>query len=130
MRMLGFLRESVPIVLAGVLLVNMLHAIHVFDLIAGLTAPVITGLFGLPREAVTAIVIGLFRKDVAIGMLGTLGMTPAQLVVASTVLAMFFPCIATFAVMWKELGLRDTAKSVLAMIIASLIAGTVLNVML
>lgn len=53
----------------------------------------------LPKEAVVAIAVGFFRKDVAVGMLGTLGLTAKQLVVAVTVLAMFFPCIATFAVL-------------------------------
>ena len=98
--------------------------------LAGFTAPVITNLFGLPKEAVGAIVIGFLRKDVAVGMLGTLGLSVKQLVVASTVLAMFFPCIATFVVLFKELGIKDTFKSVLIMLISSLVVGGLLNVIL
>ena len=130
MRMVGFLKEALPIVLLGVLVVNILYFLKVFDFVADLAAPVITKVFGLPKEAVVAIAIGFLRKDVAIGMLGTLGLTIKQLVVAATVLAMFFPCIATFAVLSKELGLIDTLKSVVIMIVSSLIVGGLLNVIL
>lgn len=130
MRMVGFFKEALPIVLLGVFVVNILYFLKVFDFIANFTAPLITNIFGLPKEAVTAMAIGFLRKDVAVGMLGTLGLTAKQLVVASTVLAMFFPCIATFVVLLKELGVTDTLKSVLTMFISSLIVGSLLNVLL
>jgi len=130
MRMVGFLKEALPIVLLGVLVVNILYFLKVFDIIADLTSPIITNVFGLPKEAVVAMAIGFLRKDVAVGMLGTLGLTAEQLVVASTVLAMFFPCIATFAVLFKELGVTDTLKSIMVMLISSLIVGGLLNAIL
>lgn len=130
MRMVGFLKEAVPIVLLGVLAVNILYFAKVFDVLAEFTAPVITNVFGLPKEAVVAIAVGFLRKDVAVGMLGTLGLSAKQLVVAATVLAMFFLCIATFVVLWKELGASDTFKSILTMVISSLIVGGLLNVIL
>lgn len=43
------------------------------------------------------------------------------------VLAMFFPCVATFVVLWKELGWMDLLRIVLIMFIISRMAGTVLN---
>ncbi len=130
MRTVGFLKEALPIVLLGVLVVNILCLLKVFDVIADLTAPLITNVFGLPKEAVVAMVIGFLRKDVAVGMLGTLGLTAKQLVVAATVLAMSFPCIATFTVLFRELGVADTLKSILAMLISSLIVGGLLNAIL
>jgi len=63
-------------------------------------------------------------------MLGTLDLTAKQLVVAATVLAMFFPCIATFVVLFKELGIADMFKSILVMLISSLIVGGLLNAIL
>ena len=129
-RMRGFLREAVPIVVLGVLVVNILHYAHLFDYIANVTAPVITRLFGLPKEAIIAIVLGFLRKDIGVGMLGTLDLTPKQLVVSVTVLAMTFPCIATFAILAKELGPKDMLKSVAIMLVATLLVGTVLNLVL
>jgi ferrous iron transport protein B len=90
----------------------------------------VTGLLGLPKEAVTAIVIGVFRKDVAIGMLAPLALTPAQLVVGSVVLATFFPCIATFVILLKELGMKNLLKSMGIMLVTALLAGTLLNLIL
>ncbi|MFH1826675.1 MAG: ferrous iron transporter B [bacterium] len=126
-RVKGFLREALPIVLIGVFFVNVLYSLGVFDFIANLTAPVVTGLLGLPKEAVTAIVIGFLRKDVAIGMLTPLSLTVNQLIVASVALAMFFPCVATFAVLIQELGWRDMLKAAGIMIVAALLVGSLLN---
>ncbi|MCK4881510.1 MAG: ferrous iron transporter B, partial [Candidatus Omnitrophica bacterium] len=60
----------------------------------------------------------------------TLNLTAKQLTVAATVLAMFFPCIATFAVLVKELGVKDMLKSVFFMLISSVLVGGVLNAIL
>ncbi len=127
MRMVAFLKEAVPIVLLGVLVVNALYFLGLFEILAGWTAPVVTKLLGLPEETVVALAVGFIRKDVAVGMLGAMDLTAGQLTVAVTVLAMFFPCVATFVVLWRELGWADLVRSVLVMFICSLIAGTVLN---
>jgi ferrous iron transport protein B len=130
MRTYGFLREAVPIILGAVLVINVLYFFGVFDAIADFTAPVVTGILGLPKEAVTALVIGFLRKDVALGMLAPLALTSAQLVIGSVVLAMFFPCIATFVVLLRELGIVNMLKSAGIMIAAALIAGGILNLIL
>jgi ferrous iron transport protein B len=119
-----------PIILAAVLVINILYALGIFDAIANFTAPVVTGLLGLPKEAVVALVIGFLRKDVAIGMLAPLGLTAGQLVVGSVVLAMFFPCIATFVVLLRELGITGMLKSAAIMITTALLVGGLLNLIL
>ncbi len=129
-RIAGFLIEAAPLVLAGVFIVNLLYSFRVFDIITSITAPVVTKLFGLPKEAIVAILIGFLRKDVAVALLGPLNLTPMQLVVSSTVLAMFFPCIATFTILIKELGIKDTIKSTFLMFACALIVGTLLNLIL
>ncbi|HUT70782.1 MAG TPA: ferrous iron transporter B [Desulfatiglandales bacterium] len=130
MRIYAFLAEAVPIMLGAIVVINVLYSVHVFDAIANVTAPVITGLLGLPKEAVTSLFIGFLRKDVALGMLARLGLTSKQLVVASVVLAMFFPCIATFVVLLRELGVVDMLKSAGIMVLATLITGGLLNLIL
>ncbi len=130
MRTYGFLKEAVPIILGAVLVINVLYILGIFDAIANFTAPVVTGLLGLPKEAVTALVIGFLRKDVALGMLAPLALSAGQLVVGSVVLAMFFPCIATFVILLRELGVVNMLKSAGIMIAAALITGGVLNLIL
>ena len=130
MRSYGFLVEAVPIILGAVLVINILYFLRVFDAIANFTAPVVTGLLGLPKEGVAALVIGFLRKDVALGMLAPLALSAKQLVVGSVVLAMFFPCIATFVVLLRELGVVNMLKSAGIMISAALITGGILNLIL
>jgi ferrous iron transport protein B len=130
MRVRGFLREAIPIILAAVLVINILYALGIFDAIANFTAPVITGLLGLPKEAVMALVIGFLRKDVAVGMLAPLALTSEQLVVGSVVLAMFFPCIATFVVLLRELGITGMLKAAGIMVTVALLVGGLLNLIL
>jgi len=130
MRTYGFLVEAIPIILGAVVAINILYFFGVFDAIASFTAPVVSGLLGLPKEAVTALVIGFLRKDVALGMLAPLALSAEQLVVGSVVLAMFFPCIATFVVLLRELGMVNMLKSAGVMISAALITGGILNLIL
>ena len=130
MRIYGFLAEAIPIILGAIVVINVLYSLGVFDAIADFTAPVVTGLLGLPKEAVTSLVIGFLRKDVALGMLAPLALSATQLVVASVVLAMLFPCIATFVVLFRELGVVNMCKSAGVMISAALITGGILNLIL
>lgn len=127
MRVRGFLVEAVPVVLAGVFVINILLYFRLFDLVTSLFAPLVTGIFGLPKEAVVAMAIGFLRKDVAVGMLMPLGLSIKQMFIAATLLAISFPCVATFMVLWKELGFRDLVKSILIMVVISIIVGGALN---
>ncbi len=126
----GFLFEAVPIILASVLVINMMFVSGIFDHIASFSAPVIRGVWGLPEESVTAVVIGLFRKDAALGMLALSPMTAKQMVIGSVVLTMFFPCIATFVVLLRELGFKDFLKSAAIMLLSSIVVGGILNAVL
>jgi len=130
MRTKSFLREAVPYVLFGVFVVNILYSLGIIQLIGRITAPIITGILGLPQDAVGALIVGFLRKDVAVGMLLPLGLNLSQLVVASVVLTMYFPCVATFAVLIKELGTKDMLKATLIMIASALIVGGILNLIL
>jgi len=130
LRVSGFIKEALPIVLGTVLVVNILYNLGAFDAIANVAAPVLTGLWGLPKETITALVIGFLRKDVAMGMLAPLALTAKQLVISSTVLAMFFPCVATFVILARELGVRDLFKAVVIMLTAALIIGSLQNLIL
>jgi len=74
----GFLREAIPIILGAVAVINILYAFGIFDAVVNFTAPVVTNILGLPKEAVTAIAIGFLRKDVALGMLAPLALSTKQ----------------------------------------------------
>jgi len=130
MRMAAYFKEAVPFVLLGVLVVNVLNYLNALKILADAAAPLMTRVFGLPKEAVFALVLGFLRKDVAVGMLGALSLTPKQMIVSVTVLCMSFPCIATFVVLAKELGARSLFKATLIMLTVSLGVGAILNLIL
>jgi len=130
MRILWFLKEAVPFVIVGVLVVNILYFSGIIQFLGKLSAPLIRGIFGLPEGAVGALIIGFLRKDVAVGMLIPLGLSKSQMIISSVVLTMYFPCIATFAVLLKELGIKDMLKSAGIMLISTVVVGGVLNLIL
>jgi ferrous iron transport protein B len=130
MRVHWFLQEAVPFVLLGVFFVNLLYALGIFPLFNDLIGPLISKLLGLPFAAVGALLVGFLRKDLAVGMLAPLELTMKQLIIASVVLTMSFPCIATFAVLLKELGIIDMIKAALIMLGSALLVGSLLNLIL
>ena len=130
MRVWYFIKEALPIVLGAVFVMNLLYMLGVFDTIARFLSPVVTGWLGLPEGAVVAIIVGFIRKDLAMGMLAPLALTANQLVVASLVLAMFFPCIATFVILARELGVKDMLRSTAIMVVSALVVGGLVNLIL
>ena len=130
LRVWSFLKEALPIVLGAIFVVSVLYSLGVFDAIANFTAPLVSGIFGLPKEAVVAIIVGFMRKDIAIGMLAPLSLTAGQLVVGSVVLTMFFPCVAAFVMFAKELGFKRLLAALGIMIIATIVVGGLLNLIL
>ena len=130
MRLSSFLREALPLVLLGVFFVNVLYTLKIIDFFANIFAPVLTGLWGLPKEAIFALAVGFLRKDVAVGMLGPLNLTTKQLIIGATILAVYFPCIATFVVLIRELGIKDMLKATLVMILFAISVGLILNLVL
>ena len=130
LRVSGFIKEALPIILGTVLVVNILYTVGVFNVLGSILAPVLTGLWGLPRDTVAALLVGFLRKDAAMGMLSTLALTARQLVISSTVLAMFFPCVASFVVLARELGVRDLFRATGIMLAAVLVMGGLQNLVL
>jgi ferrous iron transport protein B len=130
MRIRWFLKEAIPYLFLGVVIVNILYTIGFLQWLAQSLSPVMQGLFGLPGDAGIALVTGFLRKDLAVGMLLPLNLQPLQLVIAATMLTIYFPCVATFVVLIKELGIKDMLKSLAIMVGTAIIVGTTLKIIL
>ena len=130
MRIQWFLRDAIPWLFFGVFIINILYALHILDFIGNLLSPIIVGWFGLKKEAAVALIAGFLRKDLAVGMLLPLQMTAKQLVIAITILAIYFPCVATFTTLMKELGLKDMFKATLIMLFTAFIVGGLQRILL
>ena len=130
MRVRWFLQEAIPFLFLGVLVVNLLYTVGFVDWLGELFAPVVEGWFGLPREATAALLVGFLRKDLAVGMLLPLGMSPMQLVIATTLLTVYFPCVGTFAVMFRELGVGGMIRATAFMAGTAFVVGGAMRAVL
>jgi len=105
-----YLKEAVPLFIAGTLMLFFLDWVHALGFIQRALSPVVVNLLGLPAESANAFVIGFLRRDY--GAAGLFAMqkaghlTPNQVVIALTVITLFIPCIANLLVMLKERGAR------------------------
>jgi len=130
MRVRSFLAEAVPYLFLGVVFLNIFYALGIFEWLGHLFAPLIQGWLGLPETAAAAILLGFLRKDLAIGMLLPLGMTPEQLGIAVTTLTMYFPCVGTFVVLLKELGIKYMFLATGVMMLTAFLAGGSMRLLL
>ncbi len=127
MRIKNFLIHATPYILGGILVVNILYTTGIIGYLGVLFTPIVRGLLGLPGEAVSTLLIGFLRKDIAVAMMVPLGLNARQFVIGAVVLAAYFPCAATFTVLVKEMGVGDMIKSAAIMIVTAFTAGFVLN---
>jgi ferrous iron transport protein B len=127
MRVAGFLVEALPIVLAAIFVVNVLYSLNVFHYVADASAGIVSTLWGLPKEAIVPLLLGILRKEMGAGMFAPLALTTKQLVSGCVILSMFFPCIATFVVLLRELGWKDTLKATGIMLAAVVATGAAVN---
>lgn len=126
-RVKDFLTEATPLVMGGILMVNVLDTLGAMDALARLLSPLFNWLFGLPASTAAPIVMGMFRKDIAMGLLLPLGLNAAQMLTAVIMLAMTFSCVATFVILWRELGVKRMLQSSAIMLSLAATAGGLLH---
>jgi len=130
-RLREFLLKGTPLVLLGVLVVNLLYYTGLIGTLAEVLAPVVSGLFNLPSHVVASLVVGALRKDVAVGMLMAVApdMTALQMLTAVTVVTLYFPCVGSFVVTLKELGLKRTLLMIATMTAITIAVGSLLGLL-
>jgi ferrous iron transport protein B len=114
----------------GVFLITLAEMTGLIDLITKIFRFPVHIMMGLPEETASVITLGFLRKDVSIALLQPFGMSAKQLVIACIFMAMYLPCTASFFVLLKEGGWKDTAKIIALTLCVSLLTGTVLNIIL
>lgn len=122
----AFLKEAIPFVLFGILLVNLLYLGGVIQALADLLEPVFVVWFGVPKETAGPLIAAFLRKDLAIAQLSTIPMTPYQLIASVVLVTIYFPCVATFVVMLKE-GWRQLLASIAVLLTVVFIYGGMIH---
>ncbi len=130
LRMKEYFCDALPLILAGVLFVDLMQFAGITDWVARIFRYPVEYMLHLPAEATPLLLLGFLRKDVSIALLEPFQLPPDQLAVACVFMAMYLPCVATFFVMLRENGLKDSLRIVALTLTLALISATVLRYIL
>ncbi len=136
-RFKDFVFVAFPIVLIGSMVLGALYETGYLWKLASPLSPVVEGWLGLPAVAGLTLIFAVLRKELALQLLVTLAivaygggaqnllrfMTPAQLFVYALVNTIYIPCVATIAVLGRELGWRRAAGIMVFTITLAIIIG-------
>lgn len=112
-RMREFVVEAWPLLIGGSAVLALLNYFGLSMVFNWLARP-FTWVMGLPIETGVPLIFGIFRKELSLVMLGqALGtvdfdsaLTAVQMTVYATFVMFYLPCLATLAVLRRELGTR------------------------
>jgi len=124
LRLKGFLYIAAPLIVAGSFVLGLLYESGwIFKLTQPLE-PLAEWWLGIPAVALLALIFAFIRKELALALLVVLAaqvipgvtesstlldfMSKGQIFTFALVCAIYIPCVATLAVLWRELGARDS----------------------
>ncbi|MFX0092234.1 MAG: ferrous iron transport protein B [Candidatus Hodarchaeota archaeon] len=115
-RVREFIIIALPLIVAGSIFLKALELFGLLSFINMILFPITVFWLGLPVETGIALIFGIFRKELAVILLGTLFgtmdfasvLTPIQMIVFSVVTLLYIPCIATIAALKREFQWKKT----------------------
>lgn len=121
-----FMLEAIPAFFIAAFIVSVLQVTGILKIIISIFEPISEKLLLLPKEVSISFILGMVRRDFGAFGLTDLTLTPAQVTVASVVLTLFVPCIATVSVMAKEQSWKVACGIWVSSIILSIGIGAIL----
>ena len=137
-RIKDFFYIAFPLLVVGSIVVEVMLQYELLDVVVEPLSFITVDMLGLPAVCIIAFIVGILRKEMALGMLAILFgstalelfMTPDQFVVFGVVMAVYMPCVATLITMWREIGWKETVGVSVLSIIVAIILGTATNLLL
>jgi ferrous iron transport protein B len=138
LRIKEFLFIALPLLIITSIALGLFQYFGLTDAFEQLVAPITVTLLGLPEYAATALLFGIFRKELAFETLAVLAgtadlgsvMTSAQLYTFAIVTVLFIPCISTVAVLYRELGARIAILISVYSVFLGLLIGAIINMLI
>jgi len=138
MRIREFLLVAMPLLIIASIILGLFQYFGFMAAFEAFIAPFSETVLGLPAYATTALIFGILRKEMALETLIILAGTAdlgsvlsmAQIYIFAVVSVLFVPCIATIAVLRKEVGTRMAIVIAAYTLALGLLAGAVLNILL
>lgn len=122
----SFIKEAGPIFIIGAVAITILQYTGVLVAIQNAVAPITVGFLGLPKEAATAFIMGIVRRDFGAAGLSSLAMTADQTIVSLVTITLFVPCIAAMLIMLKERTKKEAVAIWVSSWIIAFITGGIL----
>jgi ferrous iron transport protein B len=128
-----FIIEAWPILIIGSIVLSILNYFDLARVINLLVLP-ITWLLGLPQEVGVPLIFGILRKELSLIMLRqalnvsdfSQGLTSIQMITFTVFVVFYVPCLATLAMLKRELGKKDMLSiaglTVLIAMVAAMVA--------
>jgi ferrous iron transport protein B len=137
-RIKEFLFIAIPLLIATSVFLGLFQYFGVIDMFQSLVAPITVSLLGLPAYASTALLFGIFRKELAFETLAVLSgtadlgsvMTSVQLYTFAIVSILFIPCISTVAVLYKQLGAKIALLTSVYSLFLGMLIGVIINILM
>lgn len=137
-RLKEFIYIALPLIILGSLVLGALAYLGVLDAIIQPMEPFMANWLGQPSITSITLIYGLLRKEMTIQTLLVVSqlklgitdlgllLTPIQMIVYAVVVSLYFPCLAAFVVLSKEMGLRYAVTVSLITITLALFLGGVI----
>ena len=136
-RFSGFIWAAAPIILVGSLALGALYETGLIFHLSRPLSPIVVGWLGLPAVTGLTLIFAVLRKELALQLLVVLAvakygpqaanllkfMTAHQIVVYTLVNTIYIPCVATMAMLGRELGWRRAALISAGTVSAALLVG-------
>ena len=88
------------------------------------------GLFGIPAQAFTAVLVTIVQRYLAPLVLLNLQLTPREATIAISMIALSLPCLPVVVITWREMGGRALTRILAMGLAVSFSVGVVLNLLL
>ncbi len=106
-----------PILIGSSIVLGILEWLHADRVVNTLLSPLTVTLLGLPAVVGVTLIFGVLRKELTVVMLVQAlattniasALTPVQMMTFVVFVVFYIPCVATVAVMGREVGWKDTA---------------------
>lgn len=129
-----YLKEAVPLFVAGTLILFVLDRVGALSVLERLAEPAVVGWLGLPAEAASAFVAGFLRRDFGAAGLFRLAaegrLDVVQTLVATVVVTLFVPCVASVLMIARERGAAAAAAVVAFVVPFAVLVGGALRLAL
>lgn len=125
----GFFTEVLPLLLLMNIVLRAMMETGLLTLVHGLEG-FARLVFGIPAEALVAVLITVLQRYLAPLVLLNLALTPREATIAITMIALSLPCLPVMTIITKEMGLKSLFTILGLGVLSSVLVGVALNLFL